>query len=99
MDWSTGSATVADNLTESFCEILDNFLIQTNHYITRFKDTGSAISSGNILDLVVTNNDGLIVDTSVYPHSFDSDHLPVCFSITSKFKRPNNNATRKFFLL
>ena len=98
MDWSTGSATVTDNLTESFCEILDdNFLIQTNHYVTRFKDTGSAISSGNILDLVLTNNDALIVDTSVYPNSFDSDHLPVCFSIKSKFKRPSNNTTRKLY--
>lgn len=98
VDWSTGSATVADNLTESFCEILDdNFLIQTNHYITRFKDTGGAIPSGNIPDLVLANNDALIVDTSVYPHSFDSDHLPVCFSIKSKFKRPNNNTTRKLY--
>lgn len=100
VDWSTGSATVADNLTESFCEILDdNFLIQTNHYITGSKDrdTGSAVSSGNILDLVLTNNDALIVNTSVYPHSFDSDHLPVCFSIKSKFKRPNNNTTKKLY--
>lgn len=98
MDLSTGSATVADNLTKSFCEILDDhFLTQTNHYIMRFKNTGSAILSGNILDLVLTNNDALIVDTSVYPHSFDSDHLPLCFSIQSKFKRPNNNSTRKLY--
>lgn len=99
VDWSTGSATVADNLTESFCEILDDdFLTQTNHYVTRFKNTGSAVSSGNILDLVLTNSDALIVHISVYPHSFDSDHLPVCFSIKSKFKRPNNNTTRTLLL-
>ena len=62
--WSTGLATVADNLTEFFCEILDDhFLTQTNHYITRFNDTGSAILSGYIVDLVLTNNDALIVDT------------------------------------
>lgn len=63
VDLSTGSATVADNLTKSFCEILyDHFLTQTNHYITRFKNTGSAVSSGNILDLVLTNNDALFVE-------------------------------------
>lgn len=96
VDWSNGSATTADNLTESLCEILDdNFLTRTNHHITRFKDTGSVVSSDNILELV-TNNDALIADTSVYPHSFNSDHFPVCFSIKCKFKRPNNTA-RKFY--
>ena len=98
VDWSTGSATIADDLTKSFYEILnDHFLTQTNHYITRFKDTGSAVSSGNILDLVLTNNNALIADTSVYPHSLDSHHLLVCFSIKSKFKRPNNNTARKIY--
>ena len=62
VDWSTGSATVADNLTESFCEILDdNFLIQTNHYITRFKDTGSVIPCGNSKIVEIENYGSKIV--------------------------------------
>ena len=33
---STGSPTIVDNFTETFCEILDDrFLTQTNLYITR----------------------------------------------------------------
>ena len=36
VDWSTGSPSTVDSLTETFCEILDDyFLTQTNFQITR----------------------------------------------------------------
>lgn len=91
VDWSTGSPTSLDNLTETFCEILDDhFLTQTNPYITRPSATNT-LSSGNILDLVLTNHESLIEGTTVHPNGFDSDHFPVCFAIKKKFNRPKNS--------
>ena len=39
---------------------------------------------------VLKTREAFIHDTSVYPHTFDSTDLLVCFYIKSKFKRPNN---------
>ena len=46
---------------------------------------------------MLTNKNALTRETSVYPHTFDCDHLPICSPIKSKFKRPNNNTKTKFF--
>ena len=97
VDWSNGSPTTADNSTELFCEILDDyFVIQTNCHITCPNYSESASSSGNIPDLVLTNNDSLIEETAVYPYTFVSDHFPVCFTNKNKFHRPGN-AIRKVY--
>jgi len=62
--WSTGSPTTLNNLTETFCEILDDhFLTQTNPYITR-PSAADTLSSGNISDLVFTNHESLIEGTT-----------------------------------
>ena len=53
VDWSTGSPTTADSLTETFCEILDDFfLIQTNFHVTRPNASSNTSLHSNILDLV-----------------------------------------------
>ena len=97
VDWSNGSPTTADNSTELFCEILnDYFVIQKNCHITCPHYFESASSSGNITDLVLMNNDSLIKETAVYPYTFDSDHFPVCFTNKSNVHRPRN-AIRKVY--
>ena len=63
-----------------------------NCHITRPNYAESASSSGNILDLVLTNNDSLIEETAVYPYTFDSDHFPVYFTVKNKF-----NTIRKVY--
>ena len=67
-----------------------NYCRQTNPYITR-PSTTDTLSSGNILDLVFTNHESLIEGTTVHPKGFDSDHVPVCFTIKKKFNRPKNS--------
>ena len=50
VDWSTGSPTTADSLTEAFCEILDDFfLIQTNFHVTRPNALSNTSLHGNSL--------------------------------------------------
>ena len=61
-----------------------------NGHITRSNDAANISSSGNILDLVLTNHEALIEGTTVYTNGFDSDHFPVCFAIKKKFDRPRN---------
>ncbi|PFX28347.1 LINE-1 retrotransposable element ORF2 protein [Stylophora pistillata] len=66
VDWSTGSPTTADSLTETFCEMHDDyFLIQTNFHVTRPYASSSTLSYGNILDLVLTNHESIIEGTTV----------------------------------
>ena len=93
IDWSTGSPFRSDSSTEELCNILgDFFLIQKNRSATR----GLCINEGNILDLVLTNNDYLVRDVSVHPNAFDSDHFPLTFTLVAKFNRPKN-VQRKVF--
>ena len=67
--------------------IQDHFLLQVKSTITWY--SANSADFGNILDLVVTNNEHLVFDVSVHPDSFNSDHLPVSFAINGKFKRQN----------
>ena len=62
--------------------------IQVIFNITRY--SANSTDSGNILDLVLTNNEHLITDVSVHPDSFNSDHFPVSFVINAKLSRPKN---------
>ncbi|XP_068704009.1 uncharacterized protein [Montipora foliosa] len=90
VDWSTGSPSTVDSVTETFCETLDDyFLTQTNFQITRPNATNTSLP-GSILDLVLTNHEALIEGTTVVQNGFDSDHFPVCFSMKTKFDRPKN---------
>lgn len=52
---------------------------------------------GHNLTHALKTREALIHDTSVYPHTFDSGDFLVCFSIKSKFKRPNNYTKRKLY--
>ena len=64
-DWCIGSPTAVDSLTAMFCKILDDhFLTQTNPHITR--PSAISASSGNTLDLVLTNHESLIEGTTMY---------------------------------
>ena len=63
-----------------------------NCHITCPNYAESASSSGNILDLVLTNNDSLIEGTAVYLYTFDSDHFPVYFTVKNKL-----NTIRKVY--
>ena len=51
---------------------------------------GLGITEGNILDLVLTNNEFLVRDVSVHPNAFDSDHSPLTFTLVAKSNRPKN---------
>ena len=89
VDWNLGCPTKSDPETEDFCNILDDFfLVQKNLHATR--DLRNSGSSGNVLDLVLTNNDILVEDVVVHPHAFDSDHHPLTFKFHAKMRRPNN---------
>jgi len=89
IDWNLGCPTKPDPETEDFCSILDDFfLVQKNLHATR--DLRHPGSSGNILDLVLTNNDILVEDVVVHPHPFDSDHHPLNFKFRAEMRRPNN---------
>ena len=89
INWSTGSPNTTDNLTESFCNILDDhFLMQMNSHVTRMSSSSSI--TGNILDLVFTNFESLVEDVVVFPHAFESDHFPVTFTLRRKFNRQKN---------
>ena len=84
IDWNLGCPTKPHPETDDFCNILDDFfLVQKNLHATR--DLRNSGPSGNILDLVLTNNDILVEDVVVHPHVFDSDHHP-----HAEMRRPNN---------
>lgn len=51
---------------------------------------GLGITEGNILDLVLTNNEFLVRDVSVHPNAFDSDHSPLTFTLVAKSNRAKN---------
>ena len=72
-----------------FCNILDDFfLLQNNLHVTR--DTSNPGSHGNILDLVLTNDEFLVDDILVDPNAFDSDHHPLTFKLHVTKTRPRN---------
>ena len=75
-------------IQRTFVLIQDHFLLQVNSNITRY--SANSTDSGNILDLVLTNNEHLVSDVSVHPESFNSDHLPLSFAINAKFRRQKN---------
>ena len=78
-----------------FCNVLDDFfLLQKNPYVTR--DANRPGSHGNILDLVLTNDEFLVEDVLVHPNGFDSDHHPVTFKLHVRKTRPRN-AQRKVY--
>ena len=89
IDWNLGCPKKPDPETEDFCNILDDFfLVQKNLHASReLRNPGL---SGNILDLVLTNNDILVEDVVVHPHAFNSDHHPLSFKFHAEMRRPNN---------
>ena len=89
IDWFTGRPLRYDPSTEEFCNLLDDFfLIQKKLHVTR--DLCSTNSQGNILDLVLNNNDFLVRDVSLHPNTFDSDHYPLTFTLHAKVMRPKH---------
>ena len=69
---------------------------QTNFNVTRPNASSRITSHGNILDLVLTNNESLIEGTTTYPNGFNPDHFPVCFAIKKKFNRLKNSPRSVF---
>ena len=97
IDWSTISPTYLNTQVESFCDILnDFFLIQMNGFVTRPSSTTGNHSNESILDLVLTNHEALIDNVTIRPGGFDSDHIPVTFTIKSSFNRLKN-VSRKVY--
>ena len=85
--------TRSDPETVEFCNVLDDFfLLRKNLHVTR--DTSNPGSHGNILDLVLTNDEFLVDEVLVHPNAFDSDHDPLTFKLNVKKTRPKN-AQRK----
>ena len=60
------------------------------------RDTSNSGSHGNILDLVLTNDEFLVEDILMHPNAFDSDHHPLTFKLHVKKTRPRN-AQRKVY--
>ena len=78
-----------------FCNILDDFfLLQKNLHLTR--DTSNPGSHGNILHLVLTNDEFLVDDVLVHLNAFDSYHHPLTFKSHVK-KTRSRNAQRKVY--
>ena len=72
---------------EDFCNFLDDFfLFQKKMHVTC--DSRNPGSLGNILDLVLTNNDLLVEEVVVRPNAFDSDFHPLTFKL-SPVQTPN----------
>ena len=89
IDWNLGCPTGSDPETVEFCNVLDDFfLLQKNLHVTR--DTSNPGSHGNILDLVLTNDEFLVDDILVHPNAFDSDHHPLTFKLHVTKTRPRN---------
>ena len=93
IDWSAISPTYLNTQVESFCDI---FLIQMNGFVTRPSSTTGNHSNESILDLVLTNHEALIDNVTIRPGCFDSDHIPVTFTIKSSFNRLKN-VSRKVY--
>ncbi|XP_068684890.1 uncharacterized protein [Montipora foliosa] len=89
IDWNLGCSPNSNPETENFCNFFDDFfLIQENMHVTR--DSSNPGSLGNILDLVLTNNDLLVEEEVVRPNAFDSGHHPLTFKLHAKMRRPDN---------
>ncbi|PFX11632.1 hypothetical protein AWC38_SpisGene24556 [Stylophora pistillata] len=89
IDWNLGCPTGSDPETVEFCNVLDDFfLLQKNLHVTR--NTSNPGSHGNILDLVLTNDELLVDDILVHSNAFDSDHHPLTFELHVKKTRPRN---------
>lgn len=72
---------------EEFCNILgDFFLIQKNMLFI----CGLGIIEGNILDLVLINNEFFVRDVFVYLNVFDFDYFFFIFIFVVKFNRVKN---------
>lgn len=73
---------------ESSCDILnDSFLIKMNWCVTHPNSTTKNHSRGSILDLILPNYEALTDNVTRRPRRFDSDQIPVPFTIKSSFKR------------
>ena len=95
IDWNLGCPTGSDPETVEFCNVLDGFfLLQKNLHVTR--DTSNSGSHGNILDLVLANDEFLVEDVLVHPNAFDSYHHPLTFKLYVKKTMPRN-AQRKVY--
>lgn len=89
VNWNTSCPTRSDVGTEDFCNILNHhFLLQLNLNPTH--NSTNVVSPGNILDLVLTNNESFAKEVTVHHYAFGSDHHPVTFSLNIKAERPNN---------
>ena len=64
-----------------------SWMIKNLHATRDLRNPGS---SGNILDLVLTNNDFLVEDEVVHPRAFNSDHHPITFKFHAEMRRPIN---------
>ena len=66
INWSTGSPNITDNLTESFCNILDDhFLMQMNYFVTCTSSSSSITATFWILYSPTLN---LFLKTLLYFH-------------------------------
>lgn len=63
-----------------------------NEFVTRPSLTVHSLSNRSILYLVLTNQESLIENISTRPGSFDSDHIPVTFTIKKNFNMLKNVA-------
>ena len=75
--------------TVEFCN--DFFILQKNLHVTR--DTSNPGLHGNILDLVLTNDEFLVDEVLVHPYAFDSDHHPLTFKLNVKKTRRKKCST------
>ena len=83
INWDFQVAPGADNLSNMFCDIInDSLLTQMNHAPTRITD-----NTRNILDLVFTNHPERICGLMTFDCQLASDHLGVQFDIKTLTKR------------
>ena len=95
IDWNLGCPTGSNPETVEFCNVLDDFFpLQKNLHLTR--DTSNPGSHGNILDLVLTNDEFLVDDVLVHLNAFYSYHHPLTFKLHVK-KTRSRNAQRKVY--
>ena len=57
-------------------------------------DSRNPGSLGNILDLVLTNNDLLVEEIVVRPDASDLDYHPLTFKLHAKTRKPDNAQPR-----
>ena len=90
INWNTLSAS--SSVSELFCDFVYNHnLAQLVYEPTHIR--------GNILDLVLTNSDDRVINTSVIPnqHLMQSDHFNITFQITrSTLPQPSPTTNQKY---